>query len=279
MVDIILPVYNRLHPLDRAIASVFHQTRLHFILWVIDDGSSMDLSPVLQKWVPQFPKGQMQILKNNKNNGVSQARNKGILQGRGRWIAFLDSDDEWLNSKLQKQMKHAENHPEHKLIHTNEIWIRRGLRTNQKKIHKKKGGRIFSHNLPMCRISPSSCLIEREFLLKAGLFNESFPVCEDYELWLRLCLKTEVGFIEEPLVIKYGGHPDQLSRKYKAMDEWRVRAMSQHLNNPELQPFEKDMLVSELKKKCEILLKGYKKHKNFKNQEEILKIYNRLPLP
>ncbi|MDE0119077.1 MAG: glycosyltransferase family 2 protein [Bdellovibrionales bacterium] len=317
LVDIIIPTFNRSSTLDRAIQSVFNQEFKEYILWVVDDGSTDNSLMVLKKWQPLFPAQKMQIIQLHKNKGVSIARNTGIRAGKAPWLAFLDSDDEWMEQKLQQQIKWTTEHPQYPLIHTEELWIRKttpnlyrnksfqnfsflykkkeptekpipyesgegaaGIkidlykRVNQKKKHQKKGGRVFIDNLDMCRISPSSVIVKRAFLNKIGLFREDFPVCEDYELWLRVSSQTEVGFIKKPLIIKYGGHSNQLSQKYKAMDEWRVRAMASHLDNPSISKEEKQKLIDILNKKCQILLNGYKKHNNYKNTEEIKQIYN-----
>jgi len=273
MVDIIIPTFNRCSVLDRAIKSVFHQTFKNYILWVVDDGSTDNTLSILQKWQSIFPPSSMRVIHLPKRRGVSVARNKGIQAGKAYWLAFLDSDDEWKSDKLSTQMQWIKNNPSHYLVHTDEIWIRNGTKLNPKKKHKKKGGRVFIDNLELCRISPSSVIINRSFFNKIGLFKENFLVCEDYELWLRVCSRIEVGFIKTPLLIKYGGHADQLSKKYKAMDEWRVRAMATHLNNPYLTKEEKKQLIFVLQKKCSILLNGYKKHNNYKNMEEIKSIY------
>ena len=288
-VDIVVPVFNRTSLLDRALQSVFAQKYKKYQLWVVDDGSTENLKQfhgILQKWRNRFPKGVMRIISLPVNHGVSRARNVGILAGNAPWVAFLDSDDEWLEDKLLTQIRWASQFPCHQLIHSNEVWVKNaslgttginaiksGTLVNQKKKHKKKGGFIFSYCLPLCRISPSAALVKRSILLKAGLFREDFPVCEDYELWLRLCLKTEVGFIEKPLVIKHGGHTDQLSRKYKAMDEWRVRALFSHIDNPQINSHDKAQLLCILIQKCNILLRGYQKHHNFKHETEISTIY------
>ncbi len=277
IVDIIIPVFNRANQVKRAIQSVQNQNFKDFKLWVVNDGSTDNTSIVLKKYISEFPKGQMSVLSVKKNKGVSTARNIGIRAGKANWIALLDSDDEWLPDKLKYQMEWVKQNDHHKLIHTNERWMREGLEVPQLKKHLKKGGRCFGDNLEICRISPSSALIERRFLNQIGYFREDFPVCEDYELWLRATCQTEVGFINKILVVKYGGHADQLSKKYKAMDEWRVRALSNHLKNPSINKFinrrEKKELVRVLKNKCQILLKGYQKHKNFKNLDEIQIIY------
>ncbi len=274
-VDIIIPTFNRSSTLDRAIQSVFNQEFKQYTLWVVDDHSTDNTFSILQKWQSLFPPRKMRILKLKKNKGVSTARNKGIQAGQAPYIAFLDSDDEWTKHKLRRQKEWAEKHPEHPLIHSNEIWIRKGKRMNQKKKHQKAGGRVFMDNLELCRISPSAVMIQREYLNKVGLFREDFPVCEDYDLWLKISSRTKVGFINEPLVVKHGGHPDQLSRKYKAMDEWRARALFSHLNSAFINQEEKQKLIYVLKKKCQILLNGYKKHNNHVNEEEIRNIYEK----
>lgn len=273
MIDIIIPTFNRSTTLDRAIQSVLHQEFKEYTLWVVDDGSTDDTPLLLKKWQSFFPTGQMKIISLPNNKGVSSARNLGIKAGQAPWVAFLDSDDEWKKEKLLQQVKWSKKHPQYPLIHTEEIWIRNGKRVNPKKKHKKRGGRIFTHSLPLCCISPSSVIVQRDFLHKVGWFREDFPVCEDYELWLRITSQTEVGFINTLLIIKYGGHSDQLSKKYKAMDEWRVRALREHLSNSSLTKEEKQQLTHVLIQKCEILLKGYEKHKNYKNQKEIEEIY------
>ena len=180
-VDIILPTFNRSFTLDRAIQSVFNQEFKQYILWVVDDASTDNSPLILKKWQSLFPTQKMNIITLSNNKGVSTARNTGIQAGKAPWVAFLDSDDEWLAEKLQRQIKWSTEHPEHPLIHTEEIWIRKGKRVSPKKIHQKKGGRVFINNLDMCRISPSSTIIKRDFLNQVGLFRESFPVCEDYE--------------------------------------------------------------------------------------------------
>ena len=275
IVDVIIPTFNRSTTLDRALQSVFQQEFKEYILWVVDDGSTDNTPFLLKKWQSIFPKEQMKVISLNENRGVSTARNIGIKAGTAPWVAFLDSDDEWKKDKLLRQIQWSQKHPQYPLIHTEEIWIRNGKRVNPKKKHKKRGGRIFTHSLPLCCISPSSVMVRRDFFNKTSLFREDFPVCEDYELWLRVTSQGEVGFIDIPLVIKYGGHSDQLSQKYKAMDEWRVRALAGHLNNPLIRKEEKQQLTHILIQKCEILLNGYKKHNNYKNQKEIEEIYRK----
>lgn len=275
MVDIIIPFYNRKHLLKKAIQSVQEQTFKNWVLWLVDDGSQEDMGDLKK----EFQSEKIKFLSLQTNQGVSAARNKGIKAGQNPWIAFLDSDDKWLPKKLETQINFAQQHPQYPLIHCNEIWIKNGQPLNQKKKHKKQGGRVFIPSTLLCCISPSATLVKRSLLNKVGLFREDFPVCEDYDLWLRITSSHSVGFVEPALLIKYGGHSDQLSQAYPAMDYWRVQALKTHINNPNLSTQEQEHLKKVLLKKCNILLKGYEKHKNFTNQQEVTHIKQSITNP
>ena len=140
--------------------------------------------------------------------GVSAARNRGILAASGDWIALLDSDDEWLPEKLAQQSRHIAEQPGYRLCHCDELWIRNGKRINPANKHRKKGGWIYEHCLPLCAISPSASILHRSVFDTIGLFDEQLPACEDYDYWLRLCAGEPVLFVEQPLLNKYGGHDD-----------------------------------------------------------------------
>ncbi|MCB0411389.1 MAG: glycosyltransferase [Bdellovibrionales bacterium] len=272
-ISVLIPTYNRLEVLKRAISSVENQTWADWDLWVIDDASTDGTA----EWVrsKKLSNPQIHLVELSKNRGVSFARNQGISCSKGEWVALLDSDDEWLPKKLLLQMQAVQENPHLKFFHGEEIWIRNGIRVNPHKKHAKSGGQIFLNGLDMCRISPSSALIHRSLFEKYGTFREEFPVCEDYELWLRLCRHEEVGFITEPLLKKYGGHKDQLSQRYHSMDYWRLKALQPFLDDKKLEEESKTMLVEVVRKKAEILLKGYRKYQNFENYDEIRELYEK----
>ena len=258
--SVIIPVYNREKYIKRAIESVLKQTYKNFELIVVDDGSTDDTPNIIKN----YP---IKII-TQKNLGVSAARNAGIKASNGQIIAFLDSDDEWKKEKLMSHYKFFKKNKNFKIHQTDEIWIKDGKFLNKKKIHQKKEGFIFYDSLHLCLISPSAVAIKKELFEEVGLFREDFEVCEDYELWLRITKKYPVGYSDEKLVIKYGGHKDQLSKKYFAMDRWRVKAML---------PFCDDKKVLEVAiKKCEILIKGAIKHKNQDILKEFETIYKEL---
>ncbi len=217
-VSVVIPTYNREKRLPAAVRSVLDQSLSPSEIIVIDDGST-DATPALMGHFPE-----VRYIR-QENKGVSQARNHGIRVAKHEWIAFLDSDDEWLPRKLEKQFQALERQPQYRFCHTDEIWIRRGRRVNPMKKHAKYGGYIFDQCLPLCVISPSSALIHRDLFDRYGTFDPELPVCEDYDLWLRMCAREPVLYVDEPLLLKFGGHEDQLSQAYWGMDRFRIRAL------------------------------------------------------
>ncbi len=266
-VSVIIPTHNRLKTLPRAVASVLAQSYTDYDLWVIDDASDDGTREYLTALVEQNPR--VHILTNEKNSGVSFSRNEGIRASSGTWLAFLDSDDEWLPEKLKTQIALSQSLESLKLIHSEERWVRGGQAVSAPQKYKKLGGAIFDQCFELCRISPSTSLIHRELFLKHGYFREDFPVCEDFELWLRLTRHYEVGFCPEPLAVKYGGEADQLSARYHSMDYWRVLALKDYLEDDGLSPDVLEKLRASVTKKCKILMRGFEKHQNFSKRSEI----------
>lgn len=266
-ISVIIPSYNRASVLPRALDSVLAQSFCGFEVIVVDDGSSDQTSEVLAGYQCR---PNLKVFK-TRNRGVSAARNLGIASSLGEWLAFLDSDDEWLPEKLQKQMNFVEDNPSCRLVHGEEIWIRNGRRVNPMKKHQKRGGDVFADAVRFCCISPSTVLIKRDLLQEVGLFREDFPVCEDFDLWLRISGLYPVGYIGDFLIKKFGGHEDQLSQKFRAMDYWRILSLSKILETP-ISPLKKEQAYNELLKKSEILLKGYRKHQNLEHYDVVFNL-------
>ncbi|MZH46359.1 MAG: glycosyltransferase [Nitrospinae bacterium] len=252
-VSVIIPTFNRGYCIAESIQSVLDQSYRDFELIVVDDGSTDNTTEV----VCQFPK--IKHIKLEENRGVSYARNIGLEQAEGEWIAFLDSDDLWQKEKLHAQVNYVECNPGCHAVYTDEIWIRNGVRVNAMNKHRKYSGDIFRYCLPLCIVSPSSVLLNADLLRNVGGFDESMSVCEDYDLWLRLSKRVPFYFIEEKLIIKRGGHVDQLSRKYWGMDRWRVQALEKLLLENDLKEEQKDWVLEMLHEKCGILVAGYSK--------------------
>ena len=263
-ISAIIPTFNREDTIERAIDSVLNQTTPCQEIIVIDDGSTDETLKRLEKYQS---KNQITYVKTD-NKGVSAARNHAINLAQGKWISFLDSDDEWLPEKNTMQIA-CQQKTNYSLIHGEEIWIRNGKRVNAKFKHQKSGGMIFEKCIPLCLISPSATMIEKELLQKLGCFDEDFVVCEDYDLWLKYTLDYAVGFVEVPIIKKYGGHQDQLSMKYKAMDYYRIKSMVSILRNKIISKDQKSLIQKEIKAKATILLNGYIKHQNMIHYEEV----------
>ena len=262
-IAVIIPTFDRQHFLGRAIDSVLSQTRPAHEVIVIDDGSTDGTVPWLKKEYPTVK------LIEQTNQGVSAARNAGIQQAQSEWIALLDSDDEWFPEKLERQVKELQKYPEILFCHTDEIWIRKGVRVNPMKKHQKFGGMIFSKCLDICRISPSSALFSRTLLDDVGWFDETLPICEDYDLWLRITAKFPILFINDPLIIKYGGHRDQLSRSVDGIEQYRITALEKILKGPNLTKTDRSAAVQMLIKKLNIYLTGLKKRGKARQVDEI----------
>ena len=220
-ISVIIPTYQRRGLIARALDSVIRQSLPALEIIVIDDGSTDGTADVVRRDYPGVK------LFRQPHRGVSAARNYGIVRASGEWIALLDSDDEWRPDKLQRQVEALTRNAESgwKVCHTDETWIRNGARVNPKAKHAKFGGWIFDKCLPLCCISPSSALIHRSVFARVGGFDEALPACEDYDLWLRITRRYPVLLVEQKLVVKYGGHDHQLSRRYWGMDRFRVRAL------------------------------------------------------
>jgi len=258
-ISAIIPVYNRPKALLRSVISVLNQTVSVDELIIVDDGSTDDTTEVIAELQQRFSMIKVIV---QANLGVSAARNAAIKEAKGNWIAFLDSDDEWQPNKIEVFLAHIKEHDNCQLFHSDEIWIRKGVRVNAMKKHQKRGGLIFKHCLPLCVISPSACIIKKSLLDKVGLFDEDLPACEDYDLWLRICHDTPVCFSDELLIKKYGGHDDQLSAKFWGMDRFRIKALHGLLQSTLLSETDKNDAIAMLCKKTKILLNGAKKHNN-----------------
>jgi len=268
-ISVVIPSYNRRHTLERALRSVIEQTSAVDEIILVDDGSTDDSAAMTTQLFPDIK------LIRQSNRGVSAARNRGIRAARHDWIALLDSDDSWLPHKIQSIREAALLHPGHVLYHSDEIWMRRGVRVNPKQKHRKSCGWIFKQCLPLCAISPSASVLRKSTLQALGLFDESLPACEDYDLWLRLCHRFPVHFIEQALIIKYGGHEDQLSRRYPAMDRYRVRALHRLLETELLSAEYFEAARATLRAKLDILRKGARKHGNHSLIDEIEPLHRR----
>lgn len=249
LVTVIIPTYNRDWIIQQAIDSVLDQDFNDYELIVVDDGSEDNTLEILKAY------GKAITVLHQSNKGVSAARNRGIDAAAGRLIAFLDSDDLWLPKKLSTQVKFFENNADALINQTQEIWIRNGRRANPKKRHHKFSGMIFERSLELCLVSPSAVMVARELFDSVGVFDEQLPACEDYDLWLRVSCRYPVHLTDSPLVIKRGGHDDQLS-KAAGLDKYRIQSLVKIIESDLLLPQQYQAAVNTLREKCQVYAGG-----------------------
>ena len=263
-VSVVIPTFNRESFIEQCVVSALQQSKKPDEVIVVDDGSSDKTWDVLRTLGFSDSKEEKNSLRYifQRNKGVSAARNLGIKAAKFRYIAFLDSDDLWLEKKLEKQISSLESQSiRYRLSHTNEIWVRNGVRVNAHLKHEKNGGDIFIQCLKLCCISPSSSLVDRSVFDDFGFFDENLPACEDYDFWLRFCAFEDVHFVNEHLLIKNGGHDQQLSKKHWGMDRFRVTALENLLKNQSLSEFKRKETIKELIFKLQVLIDGGRKRK------------------
>ena len=266
LISVIIPTYNRSRLLSRCLNSVMAQTLPADEVIVIDDGSTDDTAWFLREDYPSIH----YIYQDN--HGVSAARNAGIQAATGEWLAFLDSDDVWEPAKLARQLTALKENKQYLVAHTNETWLYKGKPKPQQARHRKYGGRIFQHCLPLCAMSPSSIMIHCSVFEEVGLFDESLPACEDYDMWLRITARLPVLLVDEPLITKHGGHADQLSQQYWGMDRFRITALRKILQSGILEEQDRRAAIAMLLVKIRIYLEGASKHGNEQHVAEFRKL-------
>ena len=250
LVSVIIPTHNRRELVRDAVASALDQRDVAVDVIVIDDGSHDGTAVALQQFTARIR------YRWQRQRGVAAARNAGARMAEADWLAFLDSDDLWRPDKLARQLAYHAARPALRASQTGEVWIRNGVRVNPCRHHRKPDGDIFVPSVARCVVSPSAVLLQRALFESLGGFDESLPVCEDYELWLRLGIREPLGLLDLPLVIKRGGHADQLSRRHWGMDRFRVAALAKLLAANDLRGSRRTTIVETVAQKCAVLAQG-----------------------
>ncbi len=268
-ISVIIPTHNRRAMLREALASVAAQRGRNFEpafeVIVVDDGSTdgtwqdlsgQDLSG--QDFSGHDLAAQSDTLRavRTAHRGPAAARNRGIAMARGALIAFLDSDDLWMPEKLARQSLFMRDHPDCPISQTGERWLRDGKRVNPGRRHRKRSGDIFADALRTCLISPSAAILRRELLDEVGGFDEDMAACEDYDLWLRVLARHEVGLLNEPLAVRRAGHPGQLSATVAALDRFRILALAKLLADGSLGAARRTAAAEVMAGKCLVYGKG-----------------------
>ena len=271
-VTIIIPTFNRRFYLERAIRSVMGQTYRRFQLIIVDDGSDDGT----EKFVQTLKElKQVRYLRLTHSGLPGKVRNEGARLATGEYLAFLDSDDLWKPEKLARQVAFFQEHPELRICHTREIW-RWGEKTVSQAGQKHRScGDIFPDALKKCIVGPSTVMMRRGLFEEFGGFREDLEIAEDYELWLRITDRYPVGYIDEPLVIKHGGHADQLSEKYGQIEIFRIKALLLNLEAGAFRGEHRQLAARELVRKCRIHARGCAKRGKAEEARHYLEIAGR----
>lgn len=258
-ISVIIPTYNRETFVTKAIDSILHQTFKDYEIIVIDDGSTDNTHKVLEPY-----RADIQYVR-QENSGVSAARNKGIRLAKGEWVAFLDSDDEWLPEYLSYQMQGVSRNP-HVCAHiTNSLIIINGNMENNFELFnflpKFKEDSFITLQRPLCSIIKyhlfglPCIIIKRKILLNMNLLNIDLRISEDYDLICRLALQGPFGICKEPLVHLYRRDESvqnlSAQRKEQGMYYYksRISVLEMLRNSEKLTLLEKKMLLNVLSSK------------------------------
>lgn len=254
-ISVVIPTYNRHAMLREALASVAAQRGASFEMIVVDDGSTDGTWHDLFRYNLSAERDNICAVRTERR-GPAAARNRGIEIARGALIAFLDSDDLWMPEKLARQSLFMRDNPGCAISQTGETWLRGGRRVNPGERHRKRAGDVFIDALRTCLISPSAAILRRELLDQVGGFDEDMVACEDYDLWLRILTRHEVGLLDEPLAMRRAGHPGQLSATVAALDRFRILALAKLLADASLTTARRTAAAAVMAEKCLIYGKG-----------------------
>lgn len=208
LVSVVIPAFNSEQYIGECVDSVLAQSYRNFEIIIIDDGSTDDTVNI----VSDYQDDRIRLFHQN-NSGSAAARNYGVKQASGMWIAFIDADDIWLPGKLQKQLEHCSNHA---WSHT-DLFFHGDFYpkyTKATKFTSKHSGFILNNLLVENSIGTSSVVIKKEIFQASGGFNTNLRALQDWDLWLRVAEKHQVCYVDEPLVY-YRVHSSSVSRNVR----------------------------------------------------------------
>ncbi len=201
IVSVVIPTYNRSRIVESAIRSALSQTFKDYEVIVVDDGSTDGTVEYLESL--HLP---IKII-SKKNGGVASARNAGIKEAQGDYIAFLDSDDSWLPDKLKAQVEYLYANPDTPLVYTDEYIEVNGETLQNTRFQRADVGDDIKNNFLLAGfvqrtpIHTSAVMVSKKVLDEVGYFNETLKIHEDSELWNRISKKYKFGYIDMPLAI------------------------------------------------------------------------------
>jgi glycosyltransferase involved in cell wall biosynthesis len=219
LISVVIPTYNSASFLPQSVESVLQQTYDNFEVIIVDDGSTDDTETVLLPY-----KEKIRYIK-KANSGPSGARNLGIAEARGEFIAFQDADDIWVPEKLQLQMDYLTNHPKIAVLHTDLTQFNHQGEVSfslKERYGSIPSGYIFEELLVNHAVTLSTIIVRRSCIDEVGAFDESLIGAEDYNFYLRLARKFQFGFLNQALV-KKRLHTNNLSDNLDQMCEDEIK--------------------------------------------------------
>jgi glycosyltransferase involved in cell wall biosynthesis len=227
-ISVVIPAYNSARYLPAAVESVLRQTVRDVEVVVVDDGSTDDTPAVMAGYGPPVR------YVRQPNGGVSAARNRGIAEARGRYIAFLDADDTWLPGKLEHQMAVLRDHPGRRLCYSAFTVVDADLRPISER-HSQRAGTALEDLLLSGNVIGSICTVvcERDLFATAGGFDPALSQCADWDMWVRLARLTEFVYLDEPLVT-YRQHASNMSRGARLLEQDSLRVLEKGFADPGL---------------------------------------------
>ena len=224
-VSVIIPTYNRAHLVSRAIKSVLNQNFQDFEIIVVDDGSTDNTEEVIKS----FKDKRIRYIWHEINKGGNAARNTGLKNSRGEYIAFLDSDDEWLPEKLERQLEIFEKSQDEKLgfVYCGVIFINKKENKELRFLPKVKGYVYKNMLADNITFGGSDNLIKKEVFNICGFFDECEELkkrgAQEYEMWIRIAQKFNFTFVKEYLVKYYTDPIDKITTIATLQDKARAR--------------------------------------------------------
>jgi glycosyltransferase involved in cell wall biosynthesis len=223
IVSVIIPSYNCEAYIEETVRSVLNQTYKRVEIIVVDDGSTDRTCDLVKK----LRSPQVRLLK-QKNAGVCAARNAGFMAAHGDFICFLDHDDYWYPEKLSAQVLAMKNRPWVGVVYSNfTLWHRKNgvfpppselaSKMDPREVDEDGSGHIYDRFLLDCYMLTSTAMFRRQVLLDCGLFDESLPYSEDWDLWLRISRKHTFLKLKRAMTL-YRQHPNQGNRKVRPVD-------------------------------------------------------------
>jgi glycosyltransferase involved in cell wall biosynthesis len=245
-----------------AIASVLAQRGVDYELIVVDDGSTDGSAGELEAQFADARPMSFRLIR-AAHGGPASARNRGVASAVGEFVAFLDSDDLWMPTKLERQLAFMRAHPDLRIAQCNERWLRDGRPVNPARRHRKRAGEFFEDSLRTCLVSLSATIMRTDFFRALGGFDPTLVACEDYDLWLRVLVESPIGLLDEPLAIRRAGHPGQLSATVPALDRFRIIAIMKILGHERLTARQRAEACDVMIEKCGIYGAGLERRGRF----------------